>query len=319
MLKTYLTTEWGLRHPIISAPMTPAAGGELARAVTDAGGIGMVGVEYRDTLEETEEQVAIVREGNSSRKFGLGFQVWALEMRPDQLELAIKLKPFFLSLSFGDISPYVAQVHAAGIMVASQIQDLESALAAEMAGADLLVAQGTEAGGHTGGIGTLPLLQLVLDRVKTPVVAAGGIATGRGLAAVLAAGAQGAWIGTPFLMTNEARIAPGAQEAIASAEASDTVLTSLFDQVQSIPWPAKFKGRTLQNDFTRQWIGHESEAASSLEAVQELRAAKAEKRFEIAHVYAGQSVGVLKEKRVAADLVREISAEAEARLSVLAG
>ena len=255
----------------------------------------------------------------ATRRFGVGLSAWALALRPELLDAAIATKPFAICVSFGDPAPYAACIRDAGIELICQVQDRQSALLAEAAGATLLVAQGTEAGGHTGGVGTLPLLQLVLDTVSVPVVAAGGIATGRGLAAVLAAGAQGAWLGTPFLAAVEARNSQRARERILAAGETDTVLTSAFDVGQGIPWPAQFRGRGLKNSFTERWHGHEAELAQDAAARQGLqRAVAAQGISQRRQIYAGQAVGLVELVEPAAEIVRRIQSEAEARLRALA-
>ena len=216
MIATELTDLFGLRVPLMNAPMTPQAGGLLARAVSEAGAFGMVGIEEIDTEDEIAEQLAIVGNGPAV-PFGIGLVAWVIDKRPELLDIAIAARPALIAISFGDPAPHVARLHDEGILVASQVQSRHSAETALAAGVDVLVAQGTEAGGHTGSVGTLPLLQIVLELTDRPVVAAGGIATGRGLAAVLAAGAAGAWIGTPFLLAEEARNSPGARARIVAS------------------------------------------------------------------------------------------------------
>ena len=316
-MKTYLTENWGLQLPFIGAPMTPAASGALAAAISKAGGLGMIGVSSVDTVEEIREEVALFRSLAPNLKFGLGFQRWSLDLRPDHVEIALELKPFMVSISFGNPAPLAERFANEGIRVVSQVQDLRSALEAEQAGVELLVAQGTEAGGHTGGIGTLPLLQIVLDRVQSPVIAAGGIHSARGFAAVIAAGAQGVWVGTPFLLAEEARVADTAREALIKASETDTVLTSAFDRVQQIPWPPEFKGRTLTNTFTARWHGHEDEATATPTVKEELLKAKQDKNYAIAHVYAGQSVGAMTKTTTAAEIVKSIAIDGEALLAAL--
>ena len=190
MLNTWLTREWSLGYPLIGAPMANVALGRLARAVTDAGALGSIGIGADDPLERIASEAATAR-GDDDAKFCIGTMVWALERRPELFDAVLAEKPFLVSLSFGDVVPYVARARAAGCRIAAQVQTRDDALAADAAHVDLIVVQGTEAGGHTGSVGTLPLLQIVLDLVRAPVVAAGGIATGRGMAAVLAAGAEG--------------------------------------------------------------------------------------------------------------------------------
>lgn len=314
MLKTALNKLLGTKFPIISATMTPAAGGQLARAVTDSGGFGMIGVESKDSVDSVKEQVKLARQDNPQRKFGIGLTVWSIKDRPELLETVINQKPTAISLSFGDISPFAEQIRSQNILLLAQVQDLETALKAEAAGADLLIAQGTEAGGHTGAVGTLPLLQIILAKVSCPVVAAGGIGSARGLAAVLAAGAEGAWIGTPFLLAEEARVSEKVRERIVQARETDTIHTHLFDRLQNIPWPDQFPGRALKNSYTEQWHSKETEAVANKKILEEFQAAKTHEQFDIAHIYAGQIVGLLELRTTAGEIVRSIGLEAEALL-----
>ncbi len=317
-MHTFLTRNWGLRVPIIGAPMSPQAGGALAAALSNCGALGMLGiVQSADPVLSLRADVTAFHEAAGERPFGIGLIAWVLAAHPALLDAALECKPFAVAISFGDAAPYVERICASGAKLICQVQDLKSALAAEAAGASLIVAQGTEAGGHTGGVGTLPLLQLVLDAVAVPVVAAGGIATGRGLAAVLAAGAQGAWIGTPFLAAAEARNSERARSRLIDAEATDTVLTSAFDVAQGIPWPAEFRGRALKNSFTERWHGHEPQLAADPEARASLASAIAAQDFGTAQLYAGQTVGLVKRVEPAAEIVRRIESEAEARLNDL--
>ncbi len=317
MLSTWLTRAWKLPLPIVGAPMFPMAGGRLAAAISRRGGLGMIGVGSTQTAEQLARDAAECRELAGDRPFGIGLMAWALEKRPDLFHAALAAKPFAIAVSFGDPAPYVDRIRAAGAKIVAQVQDRTSALVAEKAGVDVVVAQGTDAGGHTGSVGTLPLLQIVLDAVKLPVLAAGGIATGRGLAAVLAAGAQGAWIGTPFLVAEEARNSAKARARILEATETETVHTRVFDAVQGIPWPERFPGRALTNDFTRRWHGHEPELATDAAAKQQFAAAKQAEDYATALLYAGQSVGMLSRIEPAAAIVSRIVDEAEVRIDAL--
>ena len=169
-----------------------------------------------------------------------------------------------------------------------------SARQAVAAGVDALVAQGTEAGGHTGSVGSLPLLQRVLeigDEAGLPVLAAGGIATGRGIAGALAMGAGGVWLGTHFIATVEALAAPTAKQAVVQATETQTVQTRVFDIVQGLPWPARFPGRALRNVFSARWHGREAELQDRLAEVRPaFEAARARGDFTEMYIYAGQAV-----------------------------
>jgi nitronate monooxygenase len=311
MLKTILSELVGARYPIINAPMTPAAGGQLARAVTDAGGFGMIGVESKDSLDYVQEQLELVREYNPLRKFGIGLTAWGIAGRPELLEFAIKANPTAICLSFGDIAPYAKNIREKNILLLTQVQDLQTAMKAQAAGANILICQGTEAGGHTGSVGTLPLLQIILNKVSCPVVAAGGIGSGRGLAAVLAAGAVGAWVGTPFLLAKEAKISDRTRERIIKATETETIHTHLFDHLQNLSWPEQFPGRALKNLLTEKWHGKEREAAANPAVLAEFQEAKISERFDLAHIYAGQIVGLLETCTTAEGIVKSIAADAE--------
>jgi nitronate monooxygenase len=311
-LHTALNELLDVRVPLLNAPMTPQAGGELARAVAAAGAFGMLGFDEDEPQDAIAQQAEIVRQGGTP--FGIGLAAWVLARRPELLDLAIAARPALVSISFGDPAPYVARLHAAGILVASQVQNRAWARAALDAGVDVLVAQGTEAGGHTGSVGTLPLLQLVLEMTRKPVLAAGGIATGRGFAAVLAAGAAGAWIGTPFLLARESRTADAARARIIASDETQTIYTSVYDRVQGKPWPKEFGGRALRNAFVERWHEHEDEMLASPQALAEFREAKGTGDYTRAHIYAGQSVGAIHAIESAAEIVARFERDAEARL-----
>ncbi|MFN2529273.1 MAG: NAD(P)H-dependent flavin oxidoreductase [Candidatus Baltobacteraceae bacterium] len=317
-IKTRLTELLGIRFPIINAPMTPQAGGALSGAVSDAGGLGMLGFDEDESAEQIREQIALLK-NRENPNFGIGLVAWVLQKRPELLQLAIDANPKLVSISFGDATPWVSALHDAGILVSCQIQNRQWAQVALDAGVDFLVAQGTEAGGHTGAVGTLPLLQIVLEMTDKPVIAAGGIATGRGVAAVLAAGASGAWIGTPFLLAKESRTTAEAQQQIAASNETQTVLTSVYDRVQGKDWPKEFRGRALRNPFVEKWHQREDEMIQDVNAVAEFKAAKAARDFTTANIYAGQSVGMLHGLRSAREIVEQLAADAAGCLKEVRG
>lgn len=305
-MRTALTEMLGIRIPILNAPMTPQAGGELSRAVSEAGAFGMLGFDEDESEQQIQEQAGILQR-EPQVPFGIGLVAWVLERRQQLLDIAIAAKPKLISISFGDPAPYAKRVHDAGILLCAQVQSRAWAQTALAGGVDMLVAQGTEAGGHTGSaVGTLPLLQIVLDMTDKPVVAAGGIASGRGLAAVLAAGAAGAWIGTPFLLAREARNTDAARERIRRSDETQTIYTRVYDRVTGKAWPKEFGGRALRTPFLEQWTGHEDELLANESA----RAQFDPKE----KIYAGQSVGLLHDVRPAAQIVREIAERAQSCL-----
>ncbi len=311
VIKTILTESWGCAYPIISAPMTPAATGLLARAVSEAGAFGMIGVQEAWKADDLRRECAIVRLQDAKLRFGIGFIGWTLDRDPQLLDIALEQDPFLVAISFVDVATYARKIHDAGVLLAAQVQSGRDAETALRSGVDVIVAQGTEAGGHTGDVSTMTLLQIVLRLSHKPVIAAGGIATPQGLAAVLVAGAAGAWIGTPFLLANEADITDAARERIMAADETQTVLTSLFDALQGLPWPERFKGRALRNDLTDEWHGREAAACSDSTVPSALQVAKANNDFRIANIYAGQSVGLISGPCSAAELVQGLGDGAE--------
>ncbi len=310
VLQTALTVRLGLRVPIVCAPMAGVAGGSLAAAVSQAGGLGMLGVGSATPPDWIGEQAQLTRDAD--RAYGIGLMAWAQQGNPGQLGAAIAAAPALVSVSFGEYAPYVAPLHDAGILVATQVGTVAQARDAVDAGVDVIVARGSEAGGHGPyGLATLPLLQAVLDAVPdTPVLAAGGIATGRGLAAVLAAGAAGAWVGTAFLGCPEAANHPAARERLCAAGGEETIYTRVFDIGRGIPWPPEYGGRALANDFSARWHGAEDALAGDKAAHRVLQDAISARDYRQAVLYAGQGIGSLTAQRPAAEVVTRMATQA---------
>lgn len=234
----------GIEVPIVNAPMGGAAGGRLAAAVSGAGGLGMVGMGSSATPEQLRRELGGLAE--IARPFGIGLVHWVMAERPDLFDIALAARPALLSVSFGDDWAWVARAHEVGVTVATQVATVGDALRAADAGIDVLVARGAEGGGHgRPALGTLPLLAQVLDAVELPVLAAGGIASPRGLAAVLAAGAAAAWLGTVFTTCPEASTPSRARDQLLAATGEDTTLTSDFDVQAGYRWPTDIPERVL--------------------------------------------------------------------------
>jgi len=310
MLRTFLTTSWHFRYPIIGAPMAGVGRGRLARAVSQAGGLGMIGIGSKESVEFIEREANIAR-GDDSTPFGIGLMAWAIDARPELLSAAMQTNPFLISISFGSPAPYVETLRQHNIFLAAQVHSRAEALDAAQAGVDVIIAQGTEAGGHTGQVGTLPLLQIVLDAVQIPVLAAGGIATPRGVVAALAAGAQGVWVGTCLLACSECENSEQARSRIVQAQETDTVHTRVFDVAQGLAWPPQFPGRALRNRFTDQWHHQTDELAQDQGARQKLAEAVANKDYDLAYIYAGEAVGLVTQQRPAAEVIQELGEGAE--------
>jgi nitronate monooxygenase len=306
MLHTYLTTSLHFRYPIIGAPMAYVGRGRLAHAVSQAGGLGMIGIGSTESAELLEQEASIAR-GTDQLRFGIGMHIWAIEKRPDLLRAAIDARPFLISISFGSPAPYVEQVHQHGILLATQVNSRAEAIHAAQAGVDLIVVQGMEAGGHiTGQVGTLPLLQTVLEAVHAPVIAAGGIASPRGVAAALAAGAGGVWIGTCLLASPECENTEQARMRIVQAKETDTIVTRVFDVAQGLSWPPHYPGRALRNRFTDQWDSHIDALPQATEARQQLAAAVASKNYDLAYIYAGEAVGLVTKQQSAREVIENL-------------
>ncbi len=314
MIATALTEMFGLNHPIVLGPMGAVAGGRLAAAVSNAGGLGLVGGGYGDPAWLRTELSRVTEDAR--RPWGVGLITWSIDRRV--LDLALDYRPAAFLLSFGDPRPYAQIIKSAGCKLICQVQDVAQALVAREAGADLIVAEGTEAGGHSGARATLPLVPAVADAVAPiPVVAAGGIADGRGLAAALMLGAHGVLMGTRFYASAEALGHPRAKERIVAARGCETEQTRVFDIVRGYAWPAVFPGRALRNRFLERWAGRENALTAALIAERPAyQQATEEGDFNTAVVWAGEAVDLIKSVENAGALIARISAEAEAQLHI---
>ena len=312
MIATSLTRWFDLATPVVGAPMAGVSGGALAAAVSRGGGLGMIGVSGRHSAEFVTAESAVA--AADGLPFGVGLMIWTLAERPELFEATVAASPSLVSMSFGDPAPWVRPLHDAGIAVAAQVNTVADAHRALEAGVDVLVAQGTEGGGHTGQRALLPLLQEVLRLTDRPVLAAGGIASGTGMAAALVAGAAGVWIGTALLSCTEGLNGAPARERIRSATGDETVLTRAFDVAEGIAWPERWPGRALVNDFSRAWHGREQELLGDDEARSLVVEARRSGDPAHAPLYAGEAVGLVTAERSATDVVREMSADAEAAL-----
>ncbi len=309
--RTAITDLLGVRHPILLAPMGAVAGGALAAAVAGAGGFGMIGPGYLD-----EDWIAREFAAAGNEAVGIGFITWHLARHPGRLTAALARKPAAVMLSFGDATPFVDQIRGAGAKLIMQVQTLADARRAAELGADLIVAQGGEAGGHGASRGTLPLTAAVVDAVAPiPVAAAGGIADGRGLAAALTLGAAGVLVGTRFFATEEALGHPAAKAGLVAGEADSTVRTTVFDVIRRIDWPKPYTGRALGNRTTQRWHGREDDLAADLATQAEAYAVAASQGdFGTAVLWAGEGVDLIRDIPSARDVVVQMIAEARTAL-----
>ena len=298
----WLADNLGTSVPLVLAPMAGPGEGRLAHAVSEAGGLGMFGVGSTTTGDWIRAQAEVA--GAQGAAYGIGLMAWAQPEAPEQVEVVLDLRPQLVSVSFGDIAGPVARLRDSGILTATQVCALPDLRMAQDAGVDVVVVRGAEGGGHgRNSTGTLPLLQMVLEHTSRPVLAAGGILNHRGLAAVLAAGAEGAWVGTAFLGCVEANMTGPARERLFAA--SETGYGRVFDVAQEFPWPREFGGRALVNGFFDEWVGREDDMDDPARRRHEV--AQRAGDFDVAHLYAGQGVAALTGERAARDVVLDFA------------
>jgi nitronate monooxygenase len=315
-ISTRLTQRLGITHPVIAAPMDVIAGGKLAAAVSGAGGLGMLGGGYSDDDDWFEREFAAA--GNQA--IGCGFITWALRQNPKVFDAVIARKPKAIFLSFDDPEPFASKAKAAGIPVICQLQTRADAERAIDCGVDVIVAQGTEGGGHGGTRATLTLVPELADLIakrapQTLLCAAGGIVDGRGFAAALMLGADGVAVGTRFWASKEALVPASLHDAALAASGDDTVRQSVLDIVRERPWPARYTGRVLKNEFVREWLGREGELRDAkAEQVARYRAASKAGDAAIAATIVGEGVGMIHTIEPAAVILERMVAEAEALL-----
>lgn len=319
-LSTRLTQRFGLAHPIVSAPMAFAAGGRLAAAVSAAGGLGLIGGGYGDAawLEAELRHVA-------PEAFGCGFITWSLARQPQLLDLVLARRPRAIMLSFGDPAPFAARIKEAGAALLCQVQTQRDAAHALDAGADVIVAQGAEAGGHGEARGTFTLVPEIADliRERSPealLCAAGGVGDGRGLAAALLLGADGVLVGSRLWASAEANVSPRMHAAALKANGDDTIRSQVMDLARKLDWPRRYTARVLRNAYIARWHGREAE----LMAVADEEAAKYRQAWaagdpEGSNTFVGEVVGLIDDIAPAGEIVRRMAADAEARLEGFAG
>jgi nitronate monooxygenase len=322
VISTKLTELLGIDHPVVCAPMGSVSGAELTTAVTRAGGLGLVGVSYGDAAFIDEHVARAARGGGV---WGVGCVMFTFDERPGLWDKVLGYAPPVIALSFGDaeqVRRYTASAAESGAHVIVQVHDTEQAAVALQAGASALVAQGSEAGGHHKDRATLPLVPAVVDLAQgvVPVVVAGGVADGRGLAAALALGADGVMMGTRFAVTEESMGTAGFKASLVSAATADTVDTRAFDVVRGIPWDEVYRARSVGNAFTREWTGRDAELAA-LRAAGAPGGAAAVARDDTAQraLFAGEVIDLVQDVRPAASVVRDTVTDAETILRKLAG
>ena len=312
MIKTRLTEFFEIEHPVIQAPMAGAAGGKLAAAVSQAGGMGFIGGAYCDP-EWIEEQFG--QAGNQA--VGCGFITWRLEQNPGLLTNVLAKQPQAVFLSFADPKPFADEIHDSGTPLICQVQTLEYAKRAVDCGAQVIVAQGSEAGGHGAKRGTFPLVPEIADflSAKSPdtlLCAAGGVGDGRGLAASLMLGADGAVVGSRFWASSEALVHPGILKSALDSSGDETIRTSVVDIIRRFDWPAGYNCRVLLNDFTAKWHDDMPGLKENLETeISKWEEALQSGNASASNTIVGEVTGLIRDVRPAADILRSMVAEAE--------
>jgi nitronate monooxygenase len=311
-ISTRLTELLRVEHPILLAPMDVVADGKLAATVSKAGAFGIIGGGYGNEAWLTRELDAA-----GDARVGIGFITWSMAKTPRLLDIALERKPAAIMLSFGEVRPHAEKIKKAGALLICQVQTVAQAKDAAADGADVLVAQGGEAGGHGISRGTFALVPAVVDVARgVPVAAAGGVADGRGLAAALMLGADGVLVGTRFYATQEAMGPQVAKERIVAATGDKTIRSILFDIARRNVWPAPYTGRVLRNEFSERWRGREAELMQH-QADEAARYDKArnEGDFDTAAVIAGECVDMISDIPPAREVVERIVKEASALLA----
>ena len=311
-LNTRLTKKLGIEHPILLAPMNVLAGGRLAAAVSEAGGLGLIGGGYGDA-DWLERQFAAA----GSSRVGCGFITWSMAREPKLLDQALAKKPAAVMLSFGELEPHASRIKAQGIPLICQVQGMKYLREAVDAGADVIVAEGCEAGGHSGHRGLFTLVPEVADYLAghspdTVLVAAGGVGDGRGLAAALMLGADGVLVGTRFVASEESEAPEGFRRAIIAADGDATMKSRSVDVARKRYWPnPEFVVRTLKNGFVNRWHGREAELEKAIDVEYErFWSAFAAGDADNSGVLMGEVSGIIRDAPPAARIVEEMVAQA---------
>jgi len=311
-ISTRLTQLLRIKHPILLAPMDIVSDGRLAAAVTRAGGFGMIGGGYGD-----EAWLAREMDAAGDARVGVGFITWSMAKRPRLLDMVLERRPPAVMLSFGDVRPHAQKIKGAGALLICQVQTLEQTKDAVANGADILVAQGAEGGGHGISRSTFPFVPAVVDAAPDiPVAAAGGIADGRGLAAALMLGADGVLVGTRFYASQEAAGFAAAKQRIVASTGDQTIRSILFDIARRNVWSAPYTARVLRNEFSEKWRGREAELLQhqNEEAIR-YSEAREKGQFDIAAVIAGEAVDLIADIPPAGEIVDRMVNEATTLLS----
>jgi len=312
MIHTRICDLLGIPHPIVLGGMGGATTAPLVAAVSNAGAFGTLGTSAFDAAQ-LDAEIGAIRE-RTDKPFGVNHLLF--QIREDMFAVTLRARPALVAFAWArkdqDLREYFKRAHDAGCKVMHMIGEVPEALRAAEAGADSLVAQGTEAGGHVGWMASLPLVPMMVKAVAPlPVLCAGGIADGRGLAAALALGAEGALLGTRLLATTEAPLHPNFKQAIVKSDGHDTVLTEIPDLASQRVWPGAMS-RAQRNKFIERWAGREwAIRQNAAEVGKELARARAAGDIDNASLSFGQDAGLIDSIKSVKEVVHDIVAEAE--------
>ena len=315
-MKTKICTLFGIEHPVVLGGMGVGTNADLVAAVSNAGGLGIQGGCAGLPPQTITDMAAAIR-ALTDRPFG--FNLLLFRAGDAEIEAVLAARPAVMSTSWArvdqDLAPLFSRAHERGVTVLHMVSTVQEAHRAAEAGADAIVAQGTDGGGHVGLTGTVALVPMVARAVHPiPVLAAGGLADGAGLAAALMLGAEGALFGTRFLATIEAQIPSSYKQVITDSDGHDTLVTDIPDVAYGVVWPGAY-ARVRRNRFIEEWIGREGELRyRQSEAAVAARRAFTDGDADHGVAYAGQSAGLIDSVEPAAVVVERIVTQAEALL-----
>src|SRR5918995_2803921 len=312
MIHTRICEMLGIVHPVVLGGMGTATSAPLVAAVSNAGGFGTLGTSAFN-VATLHKEIASIRE-RTEKPFGINHLLFQIE--EEMFTITLNAKPTVAAFAWArkdqDLREYFQRAHAVGSKVMYMAGEVPEALRAAEAGADVIVAQGTEAGGHVVWMASLPLVPMMVRAVAPlPVLCAGGIADGRGLAAALALGAEGVLLGTRFMATPEAPIHPNFKQAIVESDGHDTVLTEIPDLASQRVWPGAMS-RAQRNKFIERWSGREWALRQNAHEVgKQVLAARAAGDIDNASLSFGQDAGLIDSIKSVRKVIQDIMAEAE--------
>jgi NAD(P)H-dependent flavin oxidoreductase YrpB (nitropropane dioxygenase family) len=312
MIHTRICDLLGIVHPIVLGGMGTATTAPLVAAVSNAGGFGTLGTSAFNAAT-LDAEVAAIRE-RTEKPFGINHLLF--QIQEDMFAVTLRARPTVAAFAWArrdqNLGDYFQRAHDVGAKVMYMAGEVPEAVRAAEAGVDVLVAQGTEAGGHVGWMASLPLVPMMVKAIAPlPVLSAGGIADGRGLAAALALGAEGVLLGTRFMATPEAPIHPNFKQSIVISDGHDTVLTEIPDLTTQRVWPGAMS-RAQRNKFIERWSGREwALRQNAPEVGKQAAAARAAGDVDNATLSFGQDAGLIDSIKSVKEVVQEIVTEAE--------